>query len=111
MGTTAELSEKIVATRYETLTREAVITARRLVLDGLRRIGIDTFTYAKVREPAIVELLGSVTLKMDPAVPTRFDPVHVEARPSWRTGAACTRAATDRAASGGCRRSPRPINW
>jgi hypothetical protein len=56
-----------------------VVAARWLVLDGLRRVGIDTSTDAKVREPAIIELLGSVTLKMDPAIPTRFDRMHVEA--------------------------------
>ncbi len=35
MSITAELCEKIVATRYNSLTPEAVATARRLVLDGL----------------------------------------------------------------------------
>jgi 2-methylcitrate dehydratase PrpD len=49
----------------------------RGLLDG--RVGIDTFTDEKVREKAIVDLLGKVTLKMDPTIPPRFDQMHVEA--------------------------------
>ena len=52
-------------------------TLARALLDG--RVGIDTFTDAKVKEPAILDLLGKVTLKMDPAIPARFDQMHVEA--------------------------------
>jgi 2-methylcitrate dehydratase PrpD len=51
---------------------------RRLVLlDG--RVGIDTFTDAKVRQPAIVDLLDRITLQMDSAIPARFDQMHVAA--------------------------------
>ena len=35
MGVTADLCNKIVATTFETLTPEAIVKARRLVLDGL----------------------------------------------------------------------------
>ena len=35
MGITADLTARIVATTYETLTSEAITAARRLVLDGL----------------------------------------------------------------------------
>jgi 2-methylcitrate dehydratase PrpD len=35
MGVTAELTEKIVATTYDSLTPEAINAARRLVLDGI----------------------------------------------------------------------------
>jgi 2-methylcitrate dehydratase PrpD len=52
-------------------------TMARGLLDG--RVGIDTFTDEKVREKAIVDLLGKVTLKMDPTIPPRFDQMHVEA--------------------------------
>ena len=51
-------------------------TMARALLDG--RVGIDTFSDAKVREPAIVALLRKVTLRMDPAIPARFDQMHVE---------------------------------
>src|SRR5208283_3390531 len=51
-------------------------TLARALLDG--RVGIDTFTDAKVREPAILDLLRKVTLRMDPAIPARFDQMHVE---------------------------------
>ncbi len=52
-------------------------TLARALLDG--RVGIDTFTDAKVREPAILDLLRKVTLRMDPTIPARFDRMHVEA--------------------------------
>jgi 2-methylcitrate dehydratase PrpD len=52
-------------------------TMARALLDG--RVGIDTFTDAKVKEPAILALLDKVALKMDPAIPARFDQMHVEA--------------------------------
>jgi aconitate decarboxylase len=53
-------------------------TMGRALLDG--RVGIDTFSDEKVREPAIVALLRKVTLRMDPAIPARFDQMHVELR-------------------------------
>jgi aconitate decarboxylase len=53
-------------------------TMARALLDG--RVGIDTFTDEKVQEPAILELLRKVTLQMDPAIPPRFDQMHVELR-------------------------------
>jgi aconitate decarboxylase len=52
-------------------------TMARALLDG--RVGIDTFTDAKVKEPAVLDLLGKVTLRMDPAIPARFDQMYVEA--------------------------------
>ena len=45
----------------------------------------------KVREPEIGELLGKVSVRMDPAIPARFDLMHVEARPSWPTASVQTR--------------------
>jgi aconitate decarboxylase len=52
-------------------------TMARALLDG--RVGIDTFTDANVKEPPILALLDKVALKMDPAIPARFDQMHVEA--------------------------------
>jgi 2-methylcitrate dehydratase PrpD len=51
-------------------------TLARALLDG--RVEIDTFTDAKVHEPAVVELLGKIALRMDAAIPARFDRMHVE---------------------------------
>jgi aconitate decarboxylase len=52
-------------------------TFARGLLDG--RVGIDTFTDERVREPAIVELLSKISINMSPEIPARFDKMHVEA--------------------------------
>jgi len=38
MGITTEPSEKIAGTRYQSLAPEAIVAARRLVLDGLAMV-------------------------------------------------------------------------
>jgi aconitate decarboxylase len=43
------------------------------------RVGIDTFTDERVKEPAIVELLSKITMSMSSDIPARFDKMHVEA--------------------------------
>jgi aconitate decarboxylase len=43
------------------------------------RVGIDTFTDERVKEPAIVDLLSKITMNMSPEIPARFDKMHVEA--------------------------------
>jgi 2-methylcitrate dehydratase PrpD len=41
------------------------------LLDG--RIGMDTFTDAQVRRPAIADLLAKTQVRMDPTIPANFD--------------------------------------
>ena len=49
----------------------------RALMDG--RITIDTFRDRQVHEPAVLDLLAKVTLNMDPAIPARFEAMHVDA--------------------------------
>jgi aconitate decarboxylase len=49
----------------------------RALLDG--RVTIDTFSDRQARDPGIRDLLAKVQLTMDPAIPARFEAMHVEA--------------------------------
>jgi aconitate decarboxylase len=49
----------------------------RALMDG--RVGIDAFHDSSVEEPDALALLSRVTLNMDPAIPARFEAMHVDA--------------------------------
>ena len=49
----------------------------RALVDG--RVSIDTFSDRQVQDPDIRDLLARVQLTMDPAIPARFEAMHVEA--------------------------------
>jgi aconitate decarboxylase len=52
-------------------------TFGRALVDG--RVTIDTFSDRQVQDPVIQALLAKVQLTMDPAIPARFEAMHVEA--------------------------------
>jgi len=49
----------------------------RALMDG--RVTIDTFDDRQVCDPAVLDLLAKVKLTMDPAIPARFEAMHVGA--------------------------------
>jgi aconitate decarboxylase len=56
----------------------------RALLDG--RVTIDTFTDRKVQDATILELLAKVRITMDPAIPARFEAMHVDAKVQLANG-------------------------
>ncbi|HEX4183773.1 MAG TPA: MmgE/PrpD family protein [Caulobacteraceae bacterium] len=57
----------------------------RALADG--RVTIDTFTDRQVQDPIILDLLSKVELTMNPAIPARFEAMHVEAHVELADGA------------------------
>jgi 2-methylcitrate dehydratase PrpD len=49
----------------------------RALMDG--QVTIDTFSDRQVKDPRILDLLAKVQITMDPAIPARFEAMHVEA--------------------------------
>lgn len=56
----------------------------RALLDG--RVTIDTFTDRQVQDATILELLAKVRITMDPAIPARFEAMHVDAKVQLANG-------------------------
>jgi aconitate decarboxylase len=51
-------------------------TAAAALLDG--KVGIPTFTDARLAKPDMQELLGKFAVRLDPAIPGRFEDMHVD---------------------------------
>jgi len=60
----------------------------RALVDG--RVTIDTFSDQQVQDPIIQNLLAKVQVTMDPAIPARFEAMHVEAKVELSNGSVLT---------------------